>query len=426
MAYLISDMAAGSNAALQMQQNMAAAPYVKDQAAAVAEETQLKLQQDRIKAAYAPQEAALKLQQDQAITAKTKLEATMLGAKVQTDESTKKIELDFANDPANKDLPTAEYASKLAKLMFSVDPVKAEKMMSYSANADVKQAAADAKKADAAFKTIGAALSSTAGANPQQFQKMIEQWSPEQVDAVEKQIPGFMNERDPARQKAQLESLLWTHSNATLQMKLQHDDAEHAKDRTLRLELANVRANAQAAGRQSIESKTDIKANTMFTTAKSEIDRKYQKQEDKAEEDLKDAKLEAEQYGKEVTLLGRNPTERATKANAALAAASDRVKEIDKKRRQEYLDTAKRLPKGETRDAILEALGGSTDPTDDTPARKEPDERNSKGRKPDVVPSNKPAVSGLQSQVEASGQTYEPNKYDYRVAPDGSIQRKAK
>ncbi|CAB4240569.1 hypothetical protein UFOVP38_12 [uncultured Caudovirales phage] len=66
MAYLMSDMAAGSNAALQMQQNMAAAPYVKDQAAAAAEETQLKLQQDRIKAAYAPQEAALKLQEDQA------------------------------------------------------------------------------------------------------------------------------------------------------------------------------------------------------------------------------------------------------------------------------------------------------------------------------------------------------------------------
>ena len=36
------------------------------------------------------------------------------------------------------------------------------------------------------------------------------------------------------------------------------------------------------------------------------------------------------------------------------------------------------------------------------------------------------AAVGLQAQVEQSGQKYEPNKYDYRVAPDGSIQRKAK
>ena len=36
------------------------------------------------------------------------------------------------------------------------------------------------------------------------------------------------------------------------------------------------------------------------------------------------------------------------------------------------------------------------------------------------------AASGLQARVEQSGQKYEPNKYDYRIAPDGSIQRKAK
>lgn len=36
------------------------------------------------------------------------------------------------------------------------------------------------------------------------------------------------------------------------------------------------------------------------------------------------------------------------------------------------------------------------------------------------------ASVSLQARVEQSGQAYEPNKYDYRVAPDGSIQRKAK
>jgi len=36
------------------------------------------------------------------------------------------------------------------------------------------------------------------------------------------------------------------------------------------------------------------------------------------------------------------------------------------------------------------------------------------------------ASVGLQARVEQSGQKYEPNKYDYRIAPDGSVQRKAK
>ena len=51
-------------------------------------------------------------------------------------------------------------------------------------------------------------------------------------------------------------------------------------------------------------------------------------------------------------------------------------------------------------------------------------------RSPIAAPSagrgNAAAAVGLQAQVEKSGQVYDPAKYDYRVAPDGSIQRKAK
>jgi hypothetical protein len=37
-----------------------------------------------------------------------------------------------------------------------------------------------------------------------------------------------------------------------------------------------------------------------------------------------------------------------------------------------------------------------------------------------------PSSDNIRSKVEAAGQTYEPTKYEYRVAPDGSVQRKAK
>jgi hypothetical protein len=107
MAYLMTDAAAGGQAALQLQQSMAAAPYVQQQTAAAAEETQLKLQQDRLKASYAPQEAALKLQQDQETLEKTKLNnlVTSSGFKA-SEESKAKLktladspEFKAANDP---------------------------------------------------------------------------------------------------------------------------------------------------------------------------------------------------------------------------------------------------------------------------------------------------------------------------------------
>jgi hypothetical protein len=56
---------------------------------------------------------------------------------------------------------------------------------------------------------------------------------------------------------------------------------------------------------------------------------------------------------------------------------------------------------------------------------------------PELLPSTFPsrptapaaapaAVGDIKAKVEASGQTYDPSTYEYRVAPDGSIQRKAK
>jgi hypothetical protein len=46
--------------------------------------------------------------------------------------------------------------------------------------------------------------------------------------------------------------------------------------------------------------------------------------------------------------------------------------------------------------------------------------------KPTTPAAAPAAVGDIKAKVEAAGQTYDPSKYDYRIAPDGSIQRKAK
>ena len=73
MAFLMTDVAAGSTAARNLQQNVLGAQYDEANIAADAEQKQLKLQQDRIKTMYAPEETQLKLEQDKLGNEKTRL-----------------------------------------------------------------------------------------------------------------------------------------------------------------------------------------------------------------------------------------------------------------------------------------------------------------------------------------------------------------
>ena len=73
MAFLMTDVAAGSTAARNLQQNVLGAQYDEANIAAAAEQNQLKLQQDRVKTMYAPEEAQLKLEQDKLGNEKTRL-----------------------------------------------------------------------------------------------------------------------------------------------------------------------------------------------------------------------------------------------------------------------------------------------------------------------------------------------------------------
>lgn len=103
MAYLMTDVAAGGQAALKLQQSMAAAPYVEQEAAAVAEETQLKLQQERLKASYAPQMVAAKAEQDQLILKDQRRKEVAAQVEYEADkESTAKLQQWLQTDEGKK------------------------------------------------------------------------------------------------------------------------------------------------------------------------------------------------------------------------------------------------------------------------------------------------------------------------------------
>jgi len=110
----MTDAAAGGQAALQLQQSMAAAPYVQEQTDAAAEQTQLKLQQDRLKleqdrlkASYAPEALALQAQQDQQTLEKIRLSNLVTDTNFKSSEASKAslkvlsetVEFKNASDP---------------------------------------------------------------------------------------------------------------------------------------------------------------------------------------------------------------------------------------------------------------------------------------------------------------------------------------
>ena len=111
----MTDAAAGGQAVLQMQRDMAAAPYVGQEAAATAEKTQLKLQQDRLAAAYAPQKAAAEAEQEQMRIQALRLQRTMAEADYKSDTETN-TQLAAWKKEEGKDATEAEIIRKAGSL----------------------------------------------------------------------------------------------------------------------------------------------------------------------------------------------------------------------------------------------------------------------------------------------------------------------
>ena len=105
MAYLMSDVAVGSNAALQLQQNMAAAPNVQQVEANKMQEQQNTLQSQQIK-----------IQQEQANVAKTNLANLVSDANIKASEKSKATLLDLYKTPAFQDAVNKQDNSAILKM----------------------------------------------------------------------------------------------------------------------------------------------------------------------------------------------------------------------------------------------------------------------------------------------------------------------
>jgi len=363
MAYLMSDVAAGSDAALRLQQNMAAAPYVQQETAAAAEQTQLKLQQDRLKAQYAPQEAAAKAEQDQLNLQKIKLANVVTQAQIKIDDDKKSAiqKLTSSADWSNKSL--SDKTTAIAAAIAPIDPEGAGKLITQAAMADYRESQAASKQSELDYKTLSSAYSTISNATPEQIPALLNQMSDEQKKQITDRIPKFFEEKNPELQKKQLENLMLTGSQQVMQQKLANDLLIHQRNNEALIQAAIIRGQyANQAKLTGNENKEDVAATKLYDTMVGQIDRKYQKTRDKAEADLEDAQLKIE-TSRAKSWFGHTDQS----ALAAAEFASNKLKELDNTILQEQIAAAKRLPRGQQRNAILATLTGVEAPEENVP-----------------------------------------------------------
>lgn len=397
----MSDLAEGSKAVNQLQQNIAAAPYVGDLTKAASER---KIQEDRLAAQYAPQQAALEQQQAEANLQKSKLASTVLESGIKVDADKKAAITKLTAEPTWATLSASEQQAKMASAIMAIDPTDGEKLLNSSVASLQKEALVKAKEADRAREVIGSAYSAIAKATPAEVQSIINQMPPDQRKAIEAQIPGFFKETNSELQKSQLENLLLNANGHTLAMKIESNVAIEKMREENKIQLAAIIANNQKAKREegasNKESKQDLNAYNAWHRAEAAIDREYK-------DDLKTAKdnvAKAEKQAQGSRMVGIQIP--FTEKTGGVSGKGDAYDEAVNKRRalekeivEKKLSKLEELPEGPQKERqykllmnqleLSEKVGSEDKPTPPPPA---PDASGVKGAAaPTAVPSNKGA-----------------------------------
>ena len=364
MAYLMTDAAAGGQAALQLQQTMAAAPDVQQ------------AQANKM------QEAQVKLQQDQENVSKTRLANIVSETGIKSESKKQDIVAKWMKDPANANKSAGDMASGLSAAFMGAGLVEdGEKLSTVAANAEYKQALVKSKEAAQQMQVVGSAYSTIADASPEQFKTLLGQMSKEQKEAITKSIPKFFEETDPKLQKSQLEHLMMTSSQQIMQQKLINDAQIHSDRNATLIKTAEIRMNAVLAGKAmgNSGSKEDMAALKSYDTAERIIDSRYKSQVTKAEANL--AALEEQVAVSKAKSWYGTPDKTIV---AKLDAASKAVKDLDDKILADKIKSAKMLPPSRERTTILSLLSGVESPPEEEAPADKPDADKAK---PGAAPS---------------------------------------
>ena len=374
----MSDVAAGSNAALQLQQNMAAAPYVKDNAAAVAEETQIKLQQDRLKASYAPQQMELKMQEDLQTAETNRLANLVASTSYKADtETTEKLKQWMQTDEGKKSTDS-EKVRKAASVKAEAGLIKdASALLKDAQILDDKKFIQDQKKMLMQYDEVAKAASVINNVPEEQIDAYVNRLPEESLKSIVSQV-GETNWKamDGKTKRNVINDLMYNAKNhLAKEMKaqdlLKQEGINDTKETVARLVDDRLAKSRQLVGDEK-KSKEERLVWNEYNTKKQNIERMNQKTLDKLQEAVTNEMANITPQGALSELVNR--------VTGAQDHSADRLNNLIKERDalqktmlQKQLDLVQGTPSFPGRDIEIQGLQkqlGIVSATQDEPAPK--------------------------------------------------------
>jgi hypothetical protein len=434
MPYMMTDLAAGSKAVEQLQENVAKAPYIQDLTKAGAEsklaedraapeETQLKLQQDRLKALYAPTEAATKQATDTYKLQEEMNRAKSAGIKALFDEANYKADTESTQKlqqwMQTTDGQTANDVQRLEKAA----QFKAEAGLTKEAaalniqveNLNTKEIANKAKELTAANESIASARALIKNVPDEQVADYIRRLP----DNLQKTITNRVGEEnwnklDGKQKKDVLETLF---QNAKQQVAMQVKEVEKekavavAEEATVR---SNYRADKQAEHKGKGHGGDSTKQDSKNFTDVMKIDERLEKDGAKKLTDFEKKVSAAEKVMIEQKAKWFN----STAADAASTAYTNAVKEKNdyaKQQLEKRIKVVESAPDYPGKQSYVDSLrkemslyGNTPIPVDQDKPAPAADKRGAEGKleKPagkSTVPNNAKTHDGYPARKNADG-----------------------
>lgn len=409
----MSDLTAGSTAVRQLQQNAIGSQYDAAAIAAGAEETQLKLEQDRLKALYAPIEADAKAKQDKQTLESTRLSNLVNQSKIDVNSEKKAAILKVTADPKYSKLSPADQSRKLAAAVMGIDSADGERFTKLADSEDSKATINALKEHEENRLQIGNALATVRGATDDQMTELINKMPDPMKASIKANIPGFFEQTDRKLQRTQLEALMnngeGKNNMAANELRLKVLDLQIEKavlaNKAIEKELENIKArgaNITAAG-ENIKSRGTAKAGSkddkqdeaaakredrqygQFRRDASRIDFEFKRPIQEATDAFKKAvKVDETKVG----ILsdfgsGSSPAEEAKgsdtkRAELASTKAWRELQELKQDVVQRKLNALEAMPEGKQKDRIYDSLQAELESIDTMSFG--PKQRETKGR----------------------------------------------
>ena len=405
----MTDVAAGSTAARNLQQNILGAQYDEANIAAAAEQNQLKLQQDRIKTMYAPEEAQLKLEQDKLVNEKTKLANLVADTNFKASESSKTKLRQLAETDEFKKATDAEKLRMSAAVQFkNADIENGVKTLTAAELYDTRELANKQKILDQTAQQIGNAYGVIAALADDKVDEFVGRLPEENKKALISQVgEANWNNMTGAEKKEATKNLML---NAKGQLSTQLKQIEAEKQILInesRERIARIREDGLLNRKLSGGTDREMRDWNLYNKASENIDRSGKKTLEKLTEavDAADAAQEKSKVG--VLWNSSQPSEKTAIDYRKAVEARDK---FQREQIRKQLNLATTAPDFPGKEAVVDNLKKELELFPEPTAPKEQKPEATKPAAKAETPAAAPAKAAATSNKPPAKLTPEQNK----------------